>query len=216
MLAAEPQELRLLEVGMHLHLVDLRDDVRVEVGAQVLHRVVRHAHVPGQPELGAALHRAPGLAQGDLAQGQEVPVRRADDVVRERHRPVHEIEVQVLAGQVTERAFERGRDLRAAVPIAPQLGGDPELLARHVASREHALERLADLRLVLIDPGAVEVAVAQVDGLLDGAADLPGRGLPGPQPQGGHGVSVGERELFHRALRGWRHSNSSTTPKASS
>jgi hypothetical protein len=46
-----------------------------------------------------------------------------------------------------------------------------------------ALDALGDLALVLVDGGQVKVAVADLEGLVDGLADLAGGRLPGTESQ---------------------------------
>jgi hypothetical protein len=68
------------------------------------------------------------------------------------------------------------------VPGVVQLGGQPDLIARH-ARRPDAL---ADLLLVAVGEGRVDVAVASTEGSLNGLADLAGLGLPCTQPNSGN------------------------------
>jgi hypothetical protein len=60
------------------------------------------------------------------------------------------------------------------VPRIVQLGRDPDLLARH----SRVLDALPDLALVAVRERRVDVAVAGVEGGLDGVADGAGFGLP--------------------------------------
>jgi hypothetical protein len=63
------------------------------------------------------------------------------------------------------------------VPRVVQLGGQPDVLARH-ARRADAL---ADLLLVAVGKGRVDVPVAGPQSGLNGPADLTGLGLPCPE-----------------------------------
>lgn len=61
---------------------------------------------------------------------------------------------------------------------APQFRGHENLRALHDAFREGAFDALADLGLVSVTLGCVDVAIAYFEGMVDGCADFTGRGLP--------------------------------------
>lgn len=67
------------------------------------------------------------------------------------------------------------------MPGVVELGRQPDLVARHA----RGLDARADLLLVLVGKGRVDVAVAGAQGMLDGLGDLVGAGLPGPEADGG-------------------------------
>lgn len=94
-------------------------------------------------------------------------------------RPVHEVEVNVVGAE----GLEGGGDalLDVLVPWVVELGGDPDLLTGDT----RVLDTLADLVLVAVGEGSVNVAVTSVEGSLDGGANLVGGGLPGTKTNGG-------------------------------
>ena len=66
-----------------------------------------------------------------------------------------------------------------------QLGGDPDLFARNA----RVLDALANLMLVAIGKGSVNVSVACLKRSLYSLADLIGLGLPSSQANGGNLVA---------------------------
>ena len=67
----------------------------------------------------------------------------------------------------------------------PEFAGHKDLLARNVELLHGLLQTLADLGLVAVDVGAVDVAVAGLQRVLHGTSDLTGLRLPGAQTQDG-------------------------------
>lgn len=67
------------------------------------------------------------------------------------------------------------------MPGVVELGGEEDLVACDAGS----LDAIADLLLVAVGEGGVDVAVAVAEGGLDGVLDLVGLGLPRPQADGG-------------------------------
>lgn len=62
----------------------------------------------------------------------------------------------------------------------PQLGGDEDVLALQAGHLgQSLLDTLADLLLVGVDLGQIQVAVANLERLVDAGADLARAGLPG-------------------------------------
>lgn len=145
----------------------------VEQPLEVLDAKVADTEVPDLARVHQLLHLPPGV--------HKVPVRvMLLQILRIRAgRPVHEVQVDVVGAQVLERALEGLRS--ALVPGVVELGGEPDFLARH-ARRPDAL---ADLLLVAIGKGSVNVAVASPEGGLDGLLDLTGLGLPCSEADGG-------------------------------
>ena len=92
---------------------------------------------------------------------------------------MHEVQVEVVRLQRLEAGGEALGDV--LVPGVVQLGRQPNVRASH-AGRSDAV---ADLLLVAVGEGRVDVAVARAQGCLDGALDLVGLGLPGAQADGG-------------------------------
>ena len=98
----------------------------------------------------------------------------------------------VVEAQVGQGALAGRHDVVLAVPVVPQLGGDPQILAPDAAGDDLA-ERPPDLPFVAVDRGGVEVAVAQGEGVEHGVAGAgAGPGAEHPEPDGG--------EAFERQL----------------
>ena len=68
------------------------------------------------------------------------------------------------------------------MPGVVKLGGDPDLLSRDAG----VLDTLANLGLVAVCEGSVDVAVASEEGSLDGLTNLVGLGLPGTETNSGN------------------------------
>ena len=81
---------------------------------------------------------------------------------------MHQVGVEVVEAQVGEGLPAGRDDVAGSVLVVPELGGDPELIAGE------PLEDTADLRLVFVDGGAVEVPVADLERAGDGLGDLVG------------------------------------------
>lgn len=88
--------------------------------------------------------------------------------------------VEVVKTKLLKSVVESTGNLLGAVLVVPELGGDEDILALQAGNlSESLLETLADLALVLVDLGQVEVTVAGLEGLVDAGADLAGGRLPG-------------------------------------
>ncbi len=72
----------------------------------------------------------------------------------------------------------------------PEFAGHKDLLAWDVELLHGLLQALADLGLVAVDEGAVDVAVAGLQRVLDGPSDLTGLRFPGAQTQDGEIMSA--------------------------
>lgn len=105
--------------------------------------------------------------------------------------PVDEVEVEVVEAELGERVVEGSLDEGGLVGIVPELGCDEELVALDDGG-DDLLERGADLVLVLVDLGQVQVTVASLDGNLDGVLDLSGLGEPRAETDLGDLVAVVE------------------------
>jgi hypothetical protein len=81
---------------------------------------------------------------------------------------VDQVEVDVLQTEPSPALLEAGQRLRPAVVGAGQLGGDDDLLARHVGVRDGA----ADTHLVVVARGAVDQPVATFQRRADGGVGL--------------------------------------------
>ena len=75
--------------------------------------------------------------------------------------PPHQVQVHVGQPEVAEAALGSHPDSGRAVRRVPQLASDEQVFALDDALREDGGEGLADLRLVLVDVGAVDVPVAR-------------------------------------------------------
>lgn len=164
-------------VGVELDLVDGRDSLAAGVVEELLHVLdaeVGDTNVLHAARSGELLHLLPGL--------DEVPVGVVLlKIGRVGGRgPVNKVEVDVVGAEVLEG---RGDALfHTLVPGVVKLSGDPDLLSGDA----RVLDTLADLVLVAVGEGSVDVAVSSEEGSLDGIADLVGLGLPGTQTNSGH------------------------------
>ena len=97
-----------------------------------------------------------------------------------------EVQVHVIHIQ----ALQRGGDalFHTLVPWVVELGGDPDLFARHA----RVLDALADFVLVAISERSVNVPVAGLQGGADGLPNFVGLGLPGSEADSGDFVALGE------------------------
>jgi hypothetical protein len=165
--------------GCPRDLVDLgrragRDDQLVQLGRAV----VADPDGAGQPLVPRGQQFLPGRDQG--------PVPR---------RPVDQPEVHILHGQRPEAALE-GAPLPAG-GARRQLGGEEQLLARDAA----VADRPADLALVAVHGGGVDVAVADLQRRVDGRLAARPRHLPGAEADQRHGATVVERHGGLAAVR---------------
>lgn len=163
-------------VGVQLDLVDRGDNLGrgvVQQNLQVLDAEVGDTNVADLAGGRQLLHLLPGL--------DEVPVRQVLGLVVGvgRAGPVHQVQVDVVDAQVLEGGVDAVLD--AVVPGVVQLGGNPDLLAGDAG----VLDALANLGLVAVGEGGVDVPVALEQGVLDGLTDFVGLGLPGAQADGG-------------------------------
>ena len=177
LLLAVVDQLRAGVVGVQLDLVDGRHGLAARVVEQLLHVLnaeVRDTNVLDAAARGQLLHLLPRL--------DEVPVR----VVLLQILgvgggwPVDQVQVDVVGAQVLEGASDALLD--ALVPWVVKLGCHPDLISWDA----RVLDALADLVLVAVGEGSVDVAVAGLEGSLDSLADLVGLGLPGAQTNSGH------------------------------
>ena len=130
----------LLEEWVNLDLVHRGDDFRLR---QELVEMARHevadADGPCAPFAVDALERPPGIEP--LA----------------RHRPVDEVEVDIIEAEPGQAGVERAQRAVVALIVVPELGGDEYVRARHAALPQP----LAHVVLVAVDAGGVDVAVAE-------------------------------------------------------
>lgn len=92
---------------------------------------------------------------------------------------MHKIQIQVIRLQRLQGRSQPLSDV--LVPWVIKLGGEPDVLARDA----RGLDAVADLLLVAVGVGSVDVAVAGAQGGFNGDGDLVGLGLPGAEADGG-------------------------------
>jgi hypothetical protein len=101
-----------------------------------------------------------------------------DDV----HWPMHQEEIQILDTQILQALIQGGFDIFCRMCSVPELAGD-----EHLGARDAALfDAVAYFGLVAVDGRAVNVAVAGLEGRLNGALDLTRLCLPCAEAYGGY------------------------------
>mmetsp|Transcript_10995 Transcript_10995/g.23987 ORF Transcript_10995/g.23987 Transcript_10995/m.23987 type:complete len:203 (-) Transcript_10995:201-809(-) len=170
-LVAHAHELRLLVVRVQLDLHHCGRDGGVrEYVPQQRGAHVAHPDVSREPARDQHLHRLPRLLEGDerkLDGGHRrvwvvdplgrVALLEVDVPLRERE--VHEVEVDVVEAEVGERAAARGLNVLRRVVCVPELGGDKKILTTDEAFAHRTPDALANLGLVGVVGGTIEVAV---------------------------------------------------------
>jgi hypothetical protein len=152
-------------VGVELDLVDGGNSlarVVLEKHLEVLDGKVGHTNVLDAARGGEFLQLSPRI--------NKAPIGKVllEIIGVGGRRPVHKIQVNIVCLQVLER---RGYALfNTLVPGIVQLGGDPNVLARHT----RVLDAETDLSLVAVGQSSVNVAVASEESGLDGFANLIG------------------------------------------
>lgn len=102
---------------------------------------------------------------------------------------MHEIQIDIWCLQQVQALLKAL--LCPGVEGAPKLAGDEKILSLHNAAGNDVLEGFADLVLILVAEGAVNVPVAALNGVDDSLLDLTRRRLPRSQAEGGdRGASV--------------------------
>jgi hypothetical protein len=125
-----------------LDLIDRRRNVRERQQVlQMRNQEVAHADGASATVLAKLLHRAPGVARGV------------------RHRPVDQVEIDVVETQAGEAALAGRQRVVVALLVVPQLGGDEELVARDAACSD----RSADAVLVAVHRGGVDATVPDLE-----------------------------------------------------
>jgi hypothetical protein len=103
---------------------------------------------------------------------------------------VDQVEVGVIEPQALQRGFAGGADAGRRQVVGPDLGGDEDLAALQAGGGEGG----ADLGLVAVHLGGVDVAVAEAEGGLDRALARRALHRPGAEAEGGHPHAVRVRE----------------------
>src|SRR4051794_29223619 len=187
LLVLAPQ-LTLLQVGMELDLVDRRrlaglvDDPVEVVGLEV-----RHTDGADEPLVARLDERLPGLHVEVLG----------------RHGPVDEVEIHEVELQPLEAVRQRLARVVVAVAVVEALRGDEDV----VAAEAGGAEGLADLLLVAIRGGGVDVPVAGLEGLGDRLGGLVGRDLEDPEAELGDLHAVAQGDVGNR-IRACAHTDS--------
>jgi hypothetical protein len=185
-------QLRALENRVTLNLVGSGDNASgVDDGLEVLDGVVGDTNGAGLG-LGQLDHGLPGVDDGDVVLDLDVTVGESAGGVGgevvvaggEGDGPVDEVQVEVVELQLSKAIVESLLNDGGVVLGVPELGCDEDVLALEAGDvLVGTLDALGDLALVLVDGGQIKVAVANLEGLVDGLADLAGGGLPGAESQ---------------------------------
>ena len=103
-----------------------------------------------------------------------------------------EVQIEVLQSQSVQRELEGHLDIVGVVEARPELARHEDLLPLNAELLHGLLDALPNLGLVFVDVGAVDVAVADLQGVLDGGRYLAGLRLPGAEAQDGEVVAAGQ------------------------
>ena len=159
-------------------------------------------------------HEVADPDRADLAVGEQRLQRAVGlqgPVERRRQRLVQDQQVDLLDAELAGALLEAVQRLVVSVVADPDLG-----LQEHLErSRLGAVDRLADLALVAVGRGGVDVPVPGVERGADGVAGLVGGRLEDAEAEGGHlrrrcsvsrigvvvAVMVGSFSLGHRGCR---------------
>mmetsp|Transcript_26124 Transcript_26124/g.67354 ORF Transcript_26124/g.67354 Transcript_26124/m.67354 type:complete len:263 (-) Transcript_26124:22-810(-) len=217
-LPAMLQQLLLLKIRVALHLVHCRRNAceahhlinlfAVEVGdADRLH----------QPFINKLFHFTPRLFKRNVSvlHGAVLILWhvRLLRVEHERHRPVDQIQIQVLQLQRLETLHKGRLDRLRAVPGVPELARHEHLLSLD-AGGECGLQAISHLGLIQVDECGIHVPVSHLQSVLHSSLHLTRLGLPSPQTQQRHlGSGVQSRAHCggHGLDRKWADSNSQFT-----
>lgn len=137
---------------------------------------IRDADGLDESLLDEVLHSLPGVEVVDVLEDLLAvgPGREQLLALLQGEGPVDEVQVQVVQAEVRQGPAEGGFDGAAAMAVRPELAGDVEVLALHDAFSDLRGDRLADFFLVAVTVRAVEMAVADVDGVFHGLGHLAG------------------------------------------
>ena len=185
---------------------DVAQQREVEVAdADALHEAGALEFFHGAPGVGVGhgdgLHRRRG--GGRIVK----PFRRVTHVERdvgEGDGKVDEVEIEHVELQVAQGALAGSADVLGLVVGVPKFRSDPELVAAAETVAEGGGDPGTDLGLVAVVAGAVEVAVAEADRLVDEAGEGGLGHFPHAQTDGGERAAVGKREAGRRGNGGHR------------
>jgi hypothetical protein len=105
---------------------------------------------------------------------------------------VDEKEVELLETEVGERFFASGTHVLGFVVGVPELAGDPEVIAGAKPGGDGGSDTLADEGFIAVVGGAIEVAVAAFDGLMDNLWSEVLGDFPGAETRRREGGAVGK------------------------
>ena len=116
------------------------------------------------------------------------------------YRPVYKEQVNVRCFQKVQTLLQTLLD--TGVECAPELAGNEEIFSLHNPPRNDILEGIANLVLILVAEGTVNVPVAALNGMDDSLLDFTRPRLPRSQTEGGDGGArvEGDRSV-HFGLR---------------
>lgn len=190
--------------GMNLDLIDVGLDLgELEQLLEPFNGPVRDTNGLGLAFLVELLHCPPcGLGVlGEVFQDDVLSIR-ADLGLLLRlllcgNRPVDQVEVDVVDLELLQGVLKRPDDILVAVQVVPDLGADENILAldRGVLLEE-ILDGIADLVLVLVEPGAIQVSVSGLESTSDSVVGLAFSTLAGEgsEPNSGDLNAVAESE----------------------
>jgi len=98
---------------------------------------------------------------------------------------VHQVQIHRVEPEPAQAGRQRRLDPLGSMVVVPQLGGHKQVLAPDRSGGEQFFERRADLRLVAVPLGGVEMAEAHLDRGLDGVTRVRVVGERRPKPSAG-------------------------------
>mmetsp|Transcript_3189 Transcript_3189/g.7601 ORF Transcript_3189/g.7601 Transcript_3189/m.7601 type:complete len:218 (-) Transcript_3189:2-655(-) len=117
----------------------------------------------------------------------------------EAHRPVNQVQVQIVQFQGLQRLHQRRLHILRMVPCVPQLAGDKNFLPCHTGGHGR-LQPFTDLIFIAVHKSSVDVPVSHLDRMLHSGLHLTRLGLPRAQAQQRHlgsGVQGGAHGRSH-------------------
>lgn len=111
------------------------------------------------------------------------------------NRPVDKEEVHVVELETLERVVEGPEDVIVAVQVVPDLGAHEDVLTLDGGvGLEEIMDGVPDLTLIEVEPRAVKLTVAYLEGSRDGGVGLALGALvgEGTEANGGHFHAVGQ------------------------
>lgn len=177
---------------MALHLVNYRADTAVRQYPLRLGGVeVGEADASHQTQVHQLLHLPPGIQVVHVCQLEgAMDIAVVVELLSDWH--VHQVEIDVVQIQVAEAETAGALYQRGVVVNASQLGGHKDVTARYNPLLDFLGDGLADLCLVLVDEGGVDVPVAYVEGMARGLEGVRLERLPGAQSEDRHLAAVAQ------------------------